>query len=398
MDRGLFREGFEELYEEPLPSIVIHGIEREAERIVDSYNIRKLVSSRDGVREKLTRTGILKRIERYPDLRPCLLALDTGFTSPPLELTGGRLIVIIRSHVFHGCRSCGDYPVFDSVGYIRFTDRTEAIATPLSKIYEREFIRQVLVDKKEGRIDLDLVVVDGELFPRTPPGYSSRLGRESYIMRLYRRIVELTNEILELALDTDTALIGVVKRSYGRDIAVRLLDNSIIVNDKALATYVLKPGEWIDLSTYADLGDYIQRFINRYGDVLGARERRALNERLSWITSVLREGSVFANIGIAVYKAYNPAYYMIASKIEYWPSNKYPVNKLLSYISSITGVNGVPHPIDLVDSMAMVRKDLLYLIQQQLFHELYRLTGDRDLAMSIAGLTNPEKMGRIGIR
>ncbi len=397
--RGFFEEMVgEELYEEPIPSIVVHGIEMEVRRIVDSYNIRGLIEGKDRIRSRLYAEKILKKIPRYTSLRPCLMAIDTGFTSPPLELTGGRLIVIIRSHVFQGCSSCGNYPVFDSVGFIRFTDRSEAIATPLSKIYEREFIKQVLISKRNGEIDLDLVLVDGELFPRTPPGYSSRFNRESYVMKLYRRIVELTNEILKLALETDTAMIGVVKRSYGHDIAIRLLDDKLVINDKALATYILRSGEWIDLGHYADLGDYIQRFLNKYKGSLSPREWRALNERLSWITNVIRESDNAANIGIAVYKAFNPSYYMIATKIEYWVSNSYPSNKLLSYVSSITGINGVPHPIDLVDSMAMVRRDLLYLIQQQLFNELYKRTGDKDLALSIAGLTNPEKIGRIGIK
>lgn len=397
--RGFFEEVVdEELYEEPIPSIVIQGIEREVNRIVNSYNIRSLIEDRDNIRDNLLKENILKKIRKYTGLKPCLVAIDTGFTSPPLELTGGRLLVIIRSHVFQGCSSCGDYPVFDSVGYIRFTDRTEAIAKPLSKIYEREFIRQVLLSKKNGEIDLDLILVDGELFPRTPPGYSSRFSRESYIMKLYKRIVEITNEILRLALETNTALVGVIKRSYGRDIAVRLLNNKLIINDKALATYILKPGEWIDLGLYIDLIYYIKRFLNKYEGILSPREWKALNERLSWITSVIRESDNSSNIGIIVYKAFNPSYYMIATKIEYWTSNKYPLEKLLAYISSITGINGVPHPIDLVDSMAMVRKDLLYLIQQQLFNELYRRTGDKDLALSIAGLTNPEKISRIGMK
>lgn len=396
----MFHSSFaeEELFEEPIPTIVVKGIEGEVNRIVNSYNINSLITNKNSIRKELKRMNILKTIPKHDDPRPCLVAIDTGFTSPPLELTGGRLLVIIRSHVFQGCSSCGKYSVSDSVGYIRFTDHSEAIANPLSKIYEREFIKQVLLSKKEGSIDLDLILVDGEIFPRTPPGYSSRYSRESYIMKLYKRIIGLTDDILRLALETDTALVGIIKRSYGRDITIRLLNNKLIINDKALATYILMPGEWIDLGRYIDLIYYIKNFLNKYRDVLDPREWRALNERLSWITSVIRESSNSSNIGVLVYKAINPSYYMIATKIEYWASNKYPLEKLLAYISSVTGINGVPHPIDLVDSMAIVRKDLLYMIQQQLFNKLYEKTGDKDLALSIAGLTNPEKIGRIGIK
>ncbi len=397
----MFREErgeFFEYEEEPLPVIVLKGVDREAHRIVESYNVRKVLEEKSFIREKLLEKGFLKKIKDFSGRRPCTVALDTGFTSPPLELTGGRLLVIIRSHVFHGCSSCGEYPASDSVGYVRFTDKTEAVATPLSKLYERKFILDILEDKANGELDVDLVIVDGELFPRTPPGYGAPSRRESTIMKLYSRIVATTREILELASKTDTALVGIVKRSYGHDIAVRLLDKSITLNDKALASFILKRGEWIDLGSYTDIGDDIKNFIEKYREELSVREIRSLNERLSWIASVIGECSPASSIGVAVYKAFNPTYFMISTKIEYWVSSRYGVGDLVSYLASITSVNGVPHPIDLVDSMSMVRRDLLYLIQQQLFQELARLIGDKELAMSIAGLTNPEKMGKIGFK
>ncbi len=390
-------ELFEEYTSEPLPVVVVEGVDREAERIIKSYRVKAILEYKSVFREKLNEKNMLKRISKYSGLNPCILAIDTGFTSPLLELTGGRLLVVIRSHVFQGCSELEGYSRCDSVGYVRFTE-LESIAPPLSKVYERDFIYSVLRDKKAGRNCVDIVLIDGELFPRIPPGYIGRRVETSSVMKLYNKILLLTEKILELAVETDTALIGVIKRSYGRDIAIRISDRNATLNDKALATYILERGEWIDLGRYPEIMSDLERFINTYNSVLSNREKRGLWERYRWISSVLRSCSYASDIHVAVYKPYNPTYFQIASKIEYIPSNSYPQDKLLSYIASITGVNGVPHPIDLVDSMSMVRRELLYLIQQQLFQQLAKLTGDRELALSIAGLTNPEKMQRIGFR
>ncbi len=383
----------------PLPKIVTSNISREVEKIIKSFNINDLLKKRDYIRHRLIENKLLRKIPKYTGYTPCLLALDTGFTSPPLELTGGRLIVIIRSHIFQNCRLHSSYNKSDKVGFIKFTDKTEFIATPLSKIYEREFIRNVLKDKVNGKIDVDVIVLDGELFPRTPPGYRARSTRgDSVIMRMYDKIVHLTDEILELADKTDTALIGIVKRSYGRDIMIRLMEKSLTINDKALATFILEPMEWISLGTYGDISRSLKEYMNKYRDVIPKRQLRSLRERQYWIEAVIEKSVQAINIRVGLYKASNPTFFSIATKIEFWSSNYLFDERLISYISSITGINGVPHPIDLVDAMSIVKPDLLHIIQQQLFSELVKSIKDRELALSIAGITNPEKMYKIGFK
>ncbi len=389
------------LPEEPIPRIVLEEVEREAKRIVEEYGLSSVTEQAESTRDKLASKRMLRELEKWGAETPCTLALDTGFTSPPLELTGGGLVVVIRSHVFHGCRETGELPPSGSVGFMKFTDTPESSATPLSKVYEREFIKKILEMKREGKLDVDIVIVDGEVFPRVPPGLHRR-GRLSSTrttgpLSLYVRILDLTRQILSLARETDTALLGVIKRSYGHDVAVKLLDRNIRLNDKALATMMLKPGEYIDLGDYGELAKSLEAFIEKFKKELDETELTSLRERLSWMQTVITCVPDSARVRIAVYKAWSPSYFMISTKTELWPSRKYPVEKLLSYTASITGVNGVPHPIDLVDNMASVRADLLYLIQQKLLQALTRITGDRNLALSIAGLTNPEKMRHIGL-
>ncbi len=389
--------------EEPIVTIISQSIVEEAQRITKALKVKVLEEKKPEIRGKLDKEGKLKEIPEFTKRKPCCLALDTGFTSPPLELTGGKLLVIIRSHVLYGCKSTC-IPLSDSVGIIKFIQEDESVGTPLSKIIERKFIKELLELKSQGKIDLDLIILDGELFPRIPPRFSTRLARRrtaSRTAKLYDKIISLTNDILELADKTDTALVGVIKRAYGRDIPVMLnMLDLLSINDKAIATYILEQGEWIDIGTYADIAYYLHRVLEsvKKENTLPKRIRISLNERMSWIVGVIDETTHAASIRVAIYKSTTPTYFMLATKVEIWPSNDLHYEDIIAYLSTITGANGVPHPIDLVDSMCRVKKNALYLAQQQLFKELTNVLGNPRLAMSIAGLTNPEKMYKVGFK
>jgi len=393
---GVGDEYLTEFWEEPLTLVVLKDVAEEADRI--ARVLKSSLGSRDVIRRRLEELGRLKRIPEGFRANPKYLAVDTGFTSPPLELIGGKLLVVIRSHILHGAAS-RSLPSTASVGFVKFI-QDEAVGKPLSKIVERKFIKEVLELKKAGELDVDVVLIDGEIFPRIPPGYTSeRKRRQSTMGKLYGRVLDLTIEVLELADKTDTALVGILKRVYGRDIPVVIDAPEVVVNDKALATYVLEPGEWVDLETYSDIAYYLNEFLKKYGGSMPAEQVAALNNRFAWIVAVMKAGDYLTSaVRVAVYKAKLPTYFMAASKIEVWPSNDFTIKELIAYLSSITGVNGVPHPIDVVDAMCRLRKDLLHLTQQQLQSELAKKLGDPYLAISIAGLTNPEKMYKVGFK
>ncbi len=402
-----------ELLEEPIVRLVSSTITREAKRLADNAK-EVLNKGKEAIRSKLKEGGYLNTIlDSSKSLK--YVALDTGFTSPPVELIGGRLLIIVRSHILVGTRS-KHLAQSDSVGIVKFV-QDENLGKPLSKIIERKFVKEVLKLKEKGELDIDLIIIDGELFPRVPPGY---LGERSSgtMSRLYREIVRLTWEILKLADDTDTALAGIVKRAYGRDLQVILNVpprelRYFQLNDKAIATYILEPGEWIDLGCYADIAYYLDNYINMLRNEIkkceeaGCKDlklltelQRSLNSRYSWIIAVMRhtDFDLLSTIRVALYKAKSPRYFMTATKVELWPSSVLSTDDLISFLASITGINGVPHPIDLVDSLCRIRRELLYITQQRLYSELAKLLGDNELALSIAGLTNPEKMRSIGFR
>lgn len=399
MSEDFYEEEFPPLVlsEEPLTSIVFKGVREEAKRITEFLRTNHLLRKREYYRRQLSGMKLLSRIPSV-DTRYCCLAVDTSFTSPPLELTGGKLLVITRSHVFYGCSDTGGLEKTSTVGYVKFIQENEVVGTPYSKIVEREFVKKILVGKKKGECSVDLILVDGELFPRIPPGYVGVKDSESSVIRAYNRVLDLTQEILELARETGTVVVGIVKRVYGRDLQVLLKDPDVRVNDKAFSTFILDNGEWINVGTYTSIADRLEEYIESFKHSLEPRLLRSLRERLKWITRVIHYSPTTSEINVAVYKACNPTYFMISTKIEAFIPGKTGLENIVGYLSRITGVNGVPHPIDIVDSMSLIKRDLLHLVQQQLYSELARVLNDNKLALSIAGLTNPEKMSRIGFR
>ncbi len=392
--RGSAKENTDihEIMEAPiitLPTILLH---KEASRIV---TLLKQISLKK-IRNILEEYGLIRRIEEHSRMDIRGIAIDTGFTDPPLELTGGKLITILRAHVYFGFKP-KNMPLADVKGFIRFIQGDESIAKPLSKIIERKFILKILKEKSKGKDEIDLILLDGELFPRVPPGLIRKRG-ESTISKLYTKYLKVTKRVLELADKTDTALVGVIKRVYGYDITILSNIPHIRINDKALATYILEPGEWLYLKTYADIEVQLENVIERYKDKIDESKLRSLRERYRWIKAVTNVIEQASNIDIAIYKAPTPSYFMLATKVELWPSMSLLREDLITYLAHITGVHGVPHPIDTVDTMARITPELLHTIQQQLFNQISQELKDPKLALSIAGLTNPEKLRIIGIK
>ncbi|RLG75131.1 MAG: hypothetical protein DRO23_04815 [Thermoprotei archaeon] len=381
----------EEVFEEPIVSLAKETVALEAKRIASIAKSEKLRE----IRRKLESQRLILRIPRRKLHRICSVALDTSFTDPPLELTGGKLITVIRSHIFYGCRPRKN-PRADSKGFLRFVQEFEDLAKVYSKIIERKFVIELLKDVRNGREQLDLVMIDGEIFPRIPPAL--RFRKHSIMSKLYWKYLDLTGEMLELADETDVAIVGIVKRAYGLDIPIVADIPGLNINDKALATYILNPGEWIDLKSYSEVACYIEEFIKKHEDELPKSTLRRLKERDRWIVGVLEYVDRAPDVELAVYKSSTPTFFMLASKVELFISQRFLKDRIVSYLSSITGINGVPHPIDLVDSMCRITPNLLQIFQQQLYKELMVKLKDQKLAMSLAGLINPEKMYRIGFK
>jgi len=58
---------------------------------------------------------------------------------------------------------------------------------------------------------------------------------------LLGRVVDLTEEIARLVDESDTAVVGVLKRSYSRDLVSTLGFSDLRLSDKAVMSLVLRP-------------------------------------------------------------------------------------------------------------------------------------------------------------
>jgi len=377
------------------PRIVLESLDREVSNIAAKI-LRRLndIRSMRKILEQRSERPLIKKTRDY-NKNYCVLAIDTSFTSPPIELVGGRLGIINRAIVLFG--DCPNSCV-DLSSYVKFVEGEEYYIRFYSKILERAAIKKMLLDKKHGRTDFDVIIIDGELIPRLPPGYKGSEEKLSY--RLLAKIIKLTRDILKLAEETNTSIVGVIKRAYGIDLTVTLgLKRKIFdkdyyektINDKVVATYMLETGEWIEICTYRELYGLLKENAEKISDIRRLREKMRFLEKLDEnIPEVL-------DTIIAVYKASTPTYFSIATKIEAYPIN-YTIDEIISYLVKTTTVNGVPLPIDIVDRMASIKKGQEFVAQQQFYSHLTRLLKDEKLAKSIAGLTNPEKMKSVGFK
>ena len=374
--------------------LIPDSIKEEALRIASKFNELKETIERanKALRERCS-TATIPYIGRLPKRYPkrmCALAIDTSFTSPPMELTGGRLGIIYRVAVQFG--SCGS-KVLDSSAMIKFIDEGEKIIALYSKIAEREYVYEILTKVVSGEYSFDIIIIDGELIPRVPPGALIGKSRGGITPKLYEELVKLTNNILELADKEGILVTGILKRVYGRDIQVLLGDPSLDISDKALSSYILRNGEYINLGTYVDIVNAYEDFLHKYKEY----EDR-LRQRFRWMKNAVRHLPLASAINVVIYKPLIKTYFSIPTKIEIQLSGEYMLDEVVAYLSSITSVNGVPFPIDIVDRLSRVRKEVLFIAQQSLYSLLTRLLGDNRLALSIIGLTNPEKMRSIGFK
>ncbi len=251
--------------------------------------------------------------------------------------------------------------------------------------------------KKEGQLHLDLVILDGELIPRIPWWFSPKSKIKSrYLFRLYTQLIELSNEMFSLAHETSTALVGIVKRSYGHLLGPLVGMPDLPLNDKAIATYILEPGEYIDLGYCYDIWEKTKKVLEslRGNKTLA----KILMHRTLWLKKVLDYVEWSGHTRIVLYKSWQPSYFSLATKVEVWVSDILSIDHIIGFLAAHTGINGVPYQVDVVDSMCRVPKTLIFETQQEIFKSLSEKLRDTRLAMSIAGLTNPEKMSRIGFR
>jgi len=351
---------------------------REVEK-VRAYidRIRGAIESRRGLD-----TFLIGRAGDYDRL--CYASIDSSFTAPAIELVGGYLGIIAVVTVFYGSRCARDSrggvgaEVFTELWFNR--DRVNDFA----KYYERSAAVRLLEMKRRGEAYFDVLLVDGEIIPRF-------LGKAA-ADPVKKKLVDIAGRMLELADETDTAVVGVLKRSYSRDLVNILGLHDLRLSDRAVMSLVLEPGEYLVVGSYSYLHQELEKLRNM-PDV----DKNWLNARLEWCEGLLRNIPSGYNVKLAFYRALKTLY-PTATKVEYVTSDSLHEDSLLSNLVKISTATGLPAPIDEADRLATatLTKEVRQTAYQKLVAEVAKNVGSsaRDI-LPLLSLTNPEKLGPI---
>jgi hypothetical protein len=360
------------------PEVVEKALGRAVRKIVEEVEkVRALV---EGVRRAVeSRRDLLRVGTAGPAEDLCYAAVDSSFTAPAVELVGGYLGIVLVVAVLYGSR-CSSGGV-DARAYTELWFNDDLTST-VARYYERVAARRLLERKRRGELDFDVLLLDGEIVPRTLP-LRRGLGAE-----LLGRVVDLTEEIARLADESDTAVVGVLKRSYSRDLVSILGFSDLRLSDKAVMSLVLRPGEYLVVGSHADIRRELENLRGRPG----AREDW-LEARLSWYRSTVDRVPVSHAVKLAFYRAPRTLY-PVATKVEYLTSSSLHEDALLSSLIHVSTGTGIPAPVDYADRLSTITRELKQTVYQKLVAEIAKNAGTKDI-IPLLSLTNPEKLDRL---
>lgn len=356
-----------EIPEEPVgvePELVEEALE---EAVKGLANLISRLEKLKDVEERLRESGRVK--ELGPGSPTCYFAVDSGFTSPPIEVLGGYLSLVQVATVPYG-HKCGGPPT--KVLYVHFNperDDTDAFA----RVKEREHAMKGL----EWLADIDgpkALLIDGEVVPRF--GARRRASGEEVVEEAIKKSRELIRE----ALASGIPVIGVLKRSFSRDVVVAE-GLGPELTDRVLMSAVLREGEYFVAGRYKEI---YEGFRSKAPDSLSWRV-----EWLRWVSSDEYFGDVF----VAFYRPYH-ALFPAATKVEVALPEGIDLGEVLAGLAAVSEATGIPAPIDYVDSLSRVTPEMIYTVYQLLLNRLG--SAGREVAQILLALVNPQKLGPLG--
>jgi hypothetical protein len=362
------------------PEVVEKAIMRTTSKLVKEINrVKSLIAE---IRRALEarRDQFVIGVAREPE-NLCFAAVDSGFTAPAIELVGGYLGIVVVVSVLYGSK-CTKSSV-DAKAYTELWFNDD-LTSSIARYYERIAALSLLEGKKNGEVDFDVLLLDGEIIPR---GFPSKQRSSKDV---FRRVVEYTSRVLELADKTDTAVVGVLKRSYARDLVNILGFHDLKLSDKAVMSLVLRPGEYLIAGVHSDIYSELRKLESKPGV-----KRDWLETRLKWYESLVENIPVGYAVKLAFYRAPRTLY-PTATKIEYLTSSTLPEEPLISSLIHVSTGTGIPAPVDYADALSAITRELKQTAYQKLLAEIAKNIGGeaRDI-IPLLSLMNPEKLRSI---
>lgn len=345
------------------PELVEHALE---EALKGLSGVLSRLDELRGLRDRFLGEGRIAPLGKGEPA--CYYAVDSGFMSPPLEVLGGYLNLVQVATVPYG-RGCGGPP--ERALYVYFNperDDTDAFA----RVREREHAMRGL-EWLEGVDGPKAVLIDGEVVPRF--GARRRAG-DALVGEAIRRSADLIHE----ALRRGVPVIGVIKRSFSRDVVVAE-GLGPEISDRALMSAVLGEGEYFVAGTYREIYE-----------VFKERAPEGLRWRLDWLRWAAGS-EPFSDVLVAFYRPRHTIF-PAATKVEVALPESVDVGEVLAGLGAVSEFTGLPAPIDYVDSLSRVTPEMVYTVYQLLLNRLSSLRADA--ARVLMALVNPQKLGPLG--
>jgi len=323
-----------------------------------------------------------------------VLAVDSTWSKPPLELVIGLLAIIVTGHVVAGPGTSGSHGIdYASVRRSSGEDEDLFNLSVEAEAKVQEYL--ALVKGLDTYKYLDLVMIDGPLFAFAlrPEFYSPSKCLDALTCKGYmtaRKLVSLASLTLLQALkrvdEEGLTCVGVVKRVSSRFLlsaALQTNDRDLAdivrrTNDKLVMSYLLKPGEYVVLGTQLELLDkYLKTTESQHASRLRDALDRCINENESLCAYMKETAVVF-------YRPPSDAVFPQAIRIDVYPKNR--VEEVVGFVMENTSQNAVPTPIDYVDRYVRLESRTMrriYLLLQS------RLVSQEEL--TAFGLTDPQK-------
>ena len=325
----------------------------------------------------------ISRFKRSLD-PPVGIAVDSTF--PPeggIDMVVGSLVGVVTGYIA--------YKITEGVGIEK--RRVDALtfivekqedanrkASLVSKLMERRLLEKLL----EKLPPESVILIDGEIVP-----YTLLFTRIS--TKLKARLDEVTARVLARASKKRITVIGVVKRSYTSLLnAYTYLGRCkrrLALNDKAVFSIVLEPGQVARLGLYRDI-------LPAYAYTLNTSSPSRL---ASIVESRLRQRPEYGEISVGYYKPRKVPQAWQAVKIEvYAPWLRDPLEAAASHLDELTSpATGLPYPIDLVDELVRIEARALEIVRYRLVHLLRKKLEEHGIhdvhALTLTLHTNPEK-------
>ncbi len=381
--------GLESLDENPELVLELYKLAmRVGERLKSTLSV--IPENYNTVRDRL---GV-RRFNEIPSDVLSVLAVDSTWSIPHLELVMGTIAVIVSGYVIVAPQGLGSYGL--SFVALRFSGGDDDRFTLSLELSAK--VKEYVTALRQLKGDVDIVMLDGPLYHSMIhefyiPSRSSNVledSRRGSGSKLASHTSRALLDLLDKAGSLGVPVAGVVKRVSSKLLLPRLEGLGSVVdvvrkyNDKLVASLILEPGEYIVIESYLEefrkyLEAYslknVYRRILKIIDYCVEAPEDSLERRLC---------RYMERTAIAFYKHKGGSVAPQATRLDVYPGED--VDKVVAYCMENTTENNVPAPIDYVDRYVRIESQTIKRL-----HQLLR-THSKGREVEVAlNITNPQK-------